>query len=161
MLPREVEDLGAFRLQGGQPQRAFGLIGLAQLCGFAFGTIAIQPALIERQHAGGGVGVDVRVGSNGLLRQLMLSLFHGGNRYRGGGMTSPILFPLRGWLARSPWWRARNRVNRIDTHIRRDFMGGVRSGVNGTPSFYVNGELHQGDFDSLTHGIGRLIARQA
>jgi len=49
----------------------------------------------------------------------------------------------------------------IDTHIRRDFMGGVRSGVNGTPSFYVNGELHQGDFDSLTHGIGRLIARQA
>lgn len=49
----------------------------------------------------------------------------------------------------------------IDTHIRRDFMGGVRSGVNGTPSFYVNGELHQGDFDSLTHGVGRLIARQA
>lgn len=49
----------------------------------------------------------------------------------------------------------------IDARIQADFMGGVRSGVNGTPSFYVNGELHQGDFDSLTHGIGRLIARQA
>ena len=44
--------------------------------------------------------------------------------------------------------------------IRRDFMGGVRSGVNGTPSFYVDGYLRQGDFDSLVHSIGRVIARQ-
>lgn len=49
----------------------------------------------------------------------------------------------------------------IDAHIRGDFMGGVRSGVNGTPSFYVNGYLYQGDFDSLVHSIGRVIARQA
>lgn len=49
----------------------------------------------------------------------------------------------------------------IVAHIRGDFMGGVRSGVNGTPGFYVNGCLYQGDFDSLAHGIGRMIARQA
>ncbi len=49
----------------------------------------------------------------------------------------------------------------IDVHIRRDFMGGVRSGVNGTPGFYVNGYLYQGDFDSLARGIGRVVARQA
>lgn len=48
----------------------------------------------------------------------------------------------------------------IDAHIRRDFMGGVRSGVNGTPSFYVNGYLHRGDFDALAHSVGRVIARQ-
>ena len=48
----------------------------------------------------------------------------------------------------------------IDAHIRRDFMGGVRSGVNGTPSFYVNGHLYQGEFDALVHAIGRIIARQ-
>ena len=48
----------------------------------------------------------------------------------------------------------------IASHVRQDFMGGVRSGVNGTPGFYVNGYLHQGDFDALTHAIGRLIARQ-
>ena len=29
--------------------------------------------------------------------------------------------------------------------IRDDFMGGVRSGVNGTPTFYVNGVRHDGD----------------
>lgn len=49
----------------------------------------------------------------------------------------------------------------IDSRIRRDFMGGVRSGVNGTPGFYVNGYLYQGDFDGLLHAIGRVIARQA
>lgn len=48
----------------------------------------------------------------------------------------------------------------IATHFRRDFMGGVRSGVNGTPSFYVNGYLYQRDFDALVHGIGRVIARR-
>jgi len=49
----------------------------------------------------------------------------------------------------------------IDARIRRDFMGGVRSGVNGTPGFYVDGRLFQGDFEALAHGIGRLIALQA
>jgi len=29
--------------------------------------------------------------------------------------------------------------------IREDFLGGVRSGVNGTPTFYVNGVRHDGD----------------
>ena len=48
----------------------------------------------------------------------------------------------------------------IAAHIRRDFMGGVRSGVNGTPSYYVNGYLYQGDFDALVHSIGGMIARQ-
>ena len=28
--------------------------------------------------------------------------------------------------------------------IKEDFMGGVRSGVNGTPTFYVNGVRHDG-----------------
>lgn len=29
--------------------------------------------------------------------------------------------------------------------IKDDFMGGVRSGVNGTPTFYINGIRHDGD----------------
>jgi protein-disulfide isomerase len=31
-----------------------------------------------------------------------------------------------------------------EKRIKDDFMGGVRSGVNGTPSFYVNGVRHDG-----------------
>ena len=36
--------------------------------------------------------------------------------------------------------------------IREDFMSGTRSGVNGTPTFFVNGRRHDGpwDLESLT-----------
>jgi protein-disulfide isomerase len=34
--------------------------------------------------------------------------------------------------------------------IRDDFSGGVRSGVNGTPSFYINGFKHEGPFDAAS-----------
>jgi protein-disulfide isomerase len=30
--------------------------------------------------------------------------------------------------------------------VRSDFLGGVRSGVNGTPSFFINGERHDGSY---------------
>jgi protein-disulfide isomerase len=31
--------------------------------------------------------------------------------------------------------------------VRRDFRSGVRSGVNGTPSFFINGVRHDGSWD--------------
>jgi protein-disulfide isomerase len=31
--------------------------------------------------------------------------------------------------------------------VRVDFGGGVRSGVNGTPTFFINGKRHDGPFD--------------
>jgi len=31
--------------------------------------------------------------------------------------------------------------------VREDFMSGVRSGVNGTPTFYVNGVRHDGGYE--------------
>jgi protein-disulfide isomerase len=31
--------------------------------------------------------------------------------------------------------------------VRTDFMSGVRSGVNGTPTFFINGERHEGSWD--------------
>jgi protein-disulfide isomerase len=34
--------------------------------------------------------------------------------------------------------------------VREDFMSGVRSGVNGTPTFYINGERHDGSYDLET-----------
>jgi protein-disulfide isomerase len=30
------------------------------------------------------------------------------------------------------------------SRIREDFMGGIRSGVNGTPTFFINAERHDG-----------------
>jgi protein-disulfide isomerase len=34
--------------------------------------------------------------------------------------------------------------------VREDFMSGVRSGVNGTPTFYVNGLRHNGGYDAAS-----------
>jgi protein-disulfide isomerase len=43
--------------------------------------------------------------------------------------------------------------------IRADFNGGVRSGVNGTPTFFVNGARYDGppDFASLEGALERAI----
>ena len=34
--------------------------------------------------------------------------------------------------------------------VREDFMGGIRSGVNGTPTFFVNGVRHDEGYDAET-----------
>jgi len=31
--------------------------------------------------------------------------------------------------------------------VKQDFLGGVRSGVNGTPTFFINGTRHDGPFE--------------
>jgi len=45
--------------------------------------------------------------------------------------------------------------------VRNDFTGGVRSGVNGTPTFFVNGQRHNGpaDFEHLVEAIEAASAR--
>jgi protein-disulfide isomerase len=45
---------------------------------------------------------------------------------------------------------------RFAAKIQADFLGGVRSGVNGTPSFFINGEKHAGSYSyqELAGAIG-------
>jgi len=38
--------------------------------------------------------------------------------------------------------------HRFAPRVREDFMGGVRSGVNGTPTFYVNGVRHDDSYEA-------------
>jgi protein-disulfide isomerase len=44
--------------------------------------------------------------------------------------------------------------------VREDFMSGVRSGVNGTPTFYVNGVRHDDsyDYDTMLGALQRAAA---
>jgi protein-disulfide isomerase len=35
----------------------------------------------------------------------------------------------------------------IERRVQQDFMSGVRSGVNGTPGFFINGEKHEGSWE--------------
>lgn len=44
------------------------------------------------------------------------------------------------------------------SRVRDDFMSGVRSGVNGTPTFFINGQRYDGSWDeeSLTEALESL-----
>jgi protein-disulfide isomerase len=44
--------------------------------------------------------------------------------------------------------------------IREDFKSGVRAGVNGTPTFFINGERYDGAFD-LKHFLKALTPQSA
>lgn len=43
--------------------------------------------------------------------------------------------------------------------VQKDFRGGVRSGVNGTPTFFINGQRHDDDFElpTLIQAIGGAL----
>jgi protein-disulfide isomerase len=43
----------------------------------------------------------------------------------------------------------------FESRVREDFTGGVRSGVNGTPTFFINGQRNNGpvDYDYLVNAI--------
>ncbi len=54
----------------------------------------------------------------------------------------------------------------LDTHeflprVRRDFLSGVKTAVNGTPTFFINGIRHEGSFqfDDLNAAIESALAR--
>ena len=46
----------------------------------------------------------------------------------------------------------------FEQRVREDFMSGVRSGVNGTPTFFINGNRHDGpiDLSSLYEAINEV-----
>src|SRR5258705_9480292 len=45
--------------------------------------------------------------------------------------------------------------------VRSDFMGGIRSGVNGTPAFFINGVRHDGGYDYASLVAGNQMGPPA
>jgi len=53
-------------------------------------------------------------------------------------------------LGIDPKWSALALIEgRFQPHVREDFASGVRSGVNGTPTFFINGVRYEGGTDAL------------
>jgi protein-disulfide isomerase len=54
-------------------------------------------------------------------------------------------------------------AHEYQARVHADFSGGVRSGVNGTPTFFINGKRHDAPFDyaDLTAAIDAELARHA
>jgi protein-disulfide isomerase len=53
-------------------------------------------------------------------------------------------------------------AQKFAARVRADFMSGVRSGVNGTPAFFINGQRHDGayDLETMLEAIYRAGARR-
>jgi protein-disulfide isomerase len=51
--------------------------------------------------------------------------------------------------------------DKYQPRVREDFEGGVRSGVNGTPTFFINGRRYDGPFEyeDLVEAIGSQLAK--
>ena len=49
----------------------------------------------------------------------------------------------------------------FESRVRSDFSSGVRSGVNGIPTFFINGRRHDGpfDFESLVSAIEEAVRK--
>jgi protein-disulfide isomerase len=62
----------------------------------------------------------------------------------------------------APGLRDALSVKQYAQRVRRDFLGGVRSGVNGTPTFFINGQRHDDSiaFESLVAAIEAHLANQ-
>ena len=60
----------------------------------------------------------------------------------------PLLFALRrrAWSVAKQDCGTRWSTGTYEPKVRSDFLGGVRSGVNGTPTFFINGERHDGTY---------------
>ena len=45
--------------------------------------------------------------------------------------------------------------------VKSDFNSGVRSGVNGTPSFYITGEKYEGEYEgeAIVHALNKVLQR--
>jgi protein-disulfide isomerase len=46
----------------------------------------------------------------------------------------------------------------FEPRVRQDFRSGIRSGVNGTPTFFINGERFDGDWSDERAFLSALIA---
>jgi protein-disulfide isomerase len=72
---------------------------------------------------------------------------HGGIYQNQDRLSLPLLFALASELGLSEAELRNAVLNReFAPKVRADFLGGVKSGVNGTPTFFINGYRHDGTY---------------
>ena len=90
-------------------------------------------------------------GANGKFWEMHDLIFE--NQQRLGGQLYLELAAQLGLSAEALQSAIEN--GRYQDRVAADFKGGVRSGVNGTPTFYINGHRHDApfDYDDLAQAI--------
>jgi protein-disulfide isomerase len=85
-------------------------------------------------------------GSRGLFWQMHRSIF--ANQHQ---LSIPLLINLAASLKLPPIaLRDALAAHTFASKVQADFIGGVRSGVNGTPTFFVNGMRHDSPYGVAT-----------
>jgi len=85
-------------------------------------------------------------GAHGLFWEMHSAIFANGQQLSGA-----ILFALAAQLGLDAnELRDALEQGTYAAKVDADFLGGIRSGVNGTPCFFVNGERHDGPYDAMS-----------
>jgi protein-disulfide isomerase len=90
-------------------------------------------------------------GAAGMFWDMHDALFENQSR-----LSVPTIFLIGEELGLpEPAMRNALETGQFRNKVRSDFVGGIRSGVNGTPAFFINGVRHDGPYDyaSLVAGI--------
>jgi protein-disulfide isomerase len=94
-------------------------------------------------HAEGAAEAAEFCGSQGKFWEMHDLLFENQER-----LSGPLYLELAQKIEVAPAaLRASLEKREFLTRVKADFTGGVRSGVNGTPTFFINGLRHDGAFD--------------
>jgi protein-disulfide isomerase len=97
-------------------------------------------------------------GANGKFWEM-----HDGIFENQGSLSLPMLLELAKELGLSETDLGAALTSReFASRVKSDFIGGARSGVNGTPTFFINGERFDGppDFEDLVAAIDELLAEK-
>ena len=96
-------------------------------------------------------------GSQGLFWEMHSALFANGPR-----LSVPTLLLLADQLGlEAASLREALTTGRFAPKVERDFASGIRSGVNGTPCFFINGRRFEGAHDALTLAAAIDSARRS
>lgn len=100
------------------------------------------PLVEIHPYAGAAAEAAEYAGDQGKYWQMHDAIF--ANQHR---LSIQLLFAIAGTLQLSQIG-LRDSITRglHADKIQADFIGGVRSGVNGTPTFFINGRRHEGGF---------------
>ncbi|MBB2754603.1 UNVERIFIED_ORG: protein-disulfide isomerase [Rhizobium aethiopicum] len=113
------------------------------------------PMVEIHPHAGAAAEAAEFAGDHGAFWQMHRAIF--ANQHR---LNVPLLISLAANLKLSPIdLRDALASDKFAAKVRDDFIGGVRSGVNGTPTFFVNGIRHDSPYGvaTLSSAIDQVI----
>jgi protein-disulfide isomerase len=110
-------------------------------------------------HAQGAAEASEFAGAHGKFWEMHDLLFENQDRLNG-----PLYVELARPLGLDPVaLRKALETRQFAPKVRADFSGGARSGVNGTPTLFINGRRHDAGFDyqDLTYAIEGELSRLA